>query len=86
MDSRAKNQFMRFMNRYAVKFNSCSHHDISRVRLPLLELRTGYPRIQGGYARIYLKIIILKHYMHRARAALSRALAPRAKVGGMSQP
>jgi hypothetical protein len=30
-----------------------------------------------------LKFIILKNYMHRARAA--RALAPRAKVGGMSQ-
>ena len=41
--------------------------------------------LQGGYARIYLKIIILKNYMHRARAALARALAPRAKVGGMSQ-
>jgi hypothetical protein len=32
-----------------------------------------------------LKIIILKNYMHCARAALTRALAPRAKVGGMSQ-
>jgi hypothetical protein len=32
-----------------------------------------------------LKIIILKNYMHRARVALARALAPRAKVGGMSQ-
>ncbi len=41
--------------------------------------------IRGGYARIYLKFIILKNYMHRARAALARALAPRAKVGGMSQ-
>jgi hypothetical protein len=39
----------------------------------------------GGYARIYLKIIILKNYMHHARAALARALAPRAKVGGISQ-
>jgi hypothetical protein len=29
--------------------------------------------------------VILKNYMHRARAALARALAPRAKVGGMSQ-
>jgi hypothetical protein len=36
--------------------------------------------LQGGYDRIYLKIIILKNYMHRARA-----LAPRAKVGGMGQ-
>jgi hypothetical protein len=41
--------------------------------------------IQGGYARIYLKFTILKNYMRRARAALTRALAPRAKVGGMSQ-
>ena len=41
--------------------------------------------IRGGYARIYLKFIILKNYMHRARAALARALAPRATVGGMSQ-
>jgi hypothetical protein len=32
-----------------------------------------------------LKFIILKNYMHRARAALARALAPRAKLGGMSQ-
>jgi hypothetical protein len=32
-----------------------------------------------------LKIIILKNYMHRPRAALARALAPRAKVGGMGQ-
>jgi hypothetical protein len=36
-----------------------------------------------------LKIIILKNYMHRAHArehaARARALAPRAKVGGMSQ-
>jgi hypothetical protein len=32
-----------------------------------------------------LKFIILKNYMHHARAALARALAPRAKVGGMSQ-
>jgi len=39
----------------------------------------------GGYARIYLKFTILKSYMHRARAALARVLAPRAKVGGMSQ-
>jgi hypothetical protein len=43
-------------------------------------------RVRGGYARIYyFEIIILKNYMHRARAALARALAPRAKVGGMSQ-
>jgi hypothetical protein len=26
-----------------------------------------------------------KKYMHRARAPLARALAPRAKVGGMRQ-
>jgi hypothetical protein len=32
-----------------------------------------------------LKFIILKNYMHRALTALARALAPRAKVGGMSQ-
>jgi hypothetical protein len=32
-----------------------------------------------------LKFIILKNYMHRARAALARALAPRAKAGGMCQ-
>jgi hypothetical protein len=32
-----------------------------------------------------LKFIILKNYMHRALAALPRALAPRATVGGMSQ-
>jgi hypothetical protein len=32
-----------------------------------------------------LKFIILKSYMHRARAALALALAPRAKLGGMSQ-
>jgi hypothetical protein len=32
-----------------------------------------------------LKFIILKNYMHRARAALARALAPRATVRGMSQ-
>jgi hypothetical protein len=32
-----------------------------------------------------LKFIILKNYMHRARAALARAFAPRAKVGGMRQ-
>jgi hypothetical protein len=30
-----------------------------------------------------LKNIILKNYIHRARAALARALAPRAKVGGI---
>jgi hypothetical protein len=28
---------------------------------------------------------MLKNFMHRVRAALARALAPRAKVGGMSQ-
>jgi hypothetical protein len=32
-----------------------------------------------------LKFIILKNYKHRARAAPARALAPRAKLGGMSQ-
>jgi hypothetical protein len=32
-----------------------------------------------------LKIIILKNYMHRTHAALTRALAPRAKAGGISQ-
>jgi hypothetical protein len=32
-----------------------------------------------------LKFIILKNYMHRARGALARALAPRATVDGMSQ-
>jgi hypothetical protein len=32
-----------------------------------------------------LKFIILKNYMHYARAALARALAPRATFGGMSQ-
>jgi hypothetical protein len=32
-----------------------------------------------------LKIIIFKNYIHRARAALVRALAPRAKVARMSQ-
>ena len=31
----------------------------------------------GGYARIYLKIIILKNYMHRARGAPARARAAR---------
>ncbi len=41
--------------------------------------------IRGGYARIYFKFTILKNYMHRTRAARARALAPRAKVGGMSQ-
>ena len=44
-----------------------------------------YQSIQGGYVRSYLKFTILKNYMHRARAALARALAPRAKVGVMSQ-
>jgi hypothetical protein len=39
----------------------------------------------GEYARIYFKFTILKNYMHRARAARARALAPRAKVGGMRQ-
>jgi len=42
-------------------------------------------QLRGEYVRIYLKFIILKNYMHRARAALARALAPRATVGGMSQ-
>jgi hypothetical protein len=32
-----------------------------------------------------LKFIILKNYMHRARAALTCVLAPHATVGGMSQ-
>jgi hypothetical protein len=32
-----------------------------------------------------LKFIILKNQMLRARAALSRTLAPLPKVGGMSQ-
>ena len=41
--------------------------------------------VQGGYVRIYLNIIILKNYVHRARGPLARALAPRAKVGRMSQ-
>jgi hypothetical protein len=41
--------------------------------------------VRGGYARIYLKFTILKNYMHRALAAHARALAPRVKVGGMSQ-
>ena len=48
------------------------------VHTPVLEVR-------GGYARIYFKFTILKNYMHRARAARACALAPRAKVGGMSQ-
>jgi hypothetical protein len=43
-------------------------------------------QLRGGYVRIYLKLLFLKNYMHRARAALARALAPRATVGGMSQP
>jgi hypothetical protein len=41
--------------------------------------------IRGGYARIYFKFTILKNDMHRARAARAHTLAPRAKVGGMSQ-
>jgi hypothetical protein len=32
-----------------------------------------------------LKLLFLKNYMHRSRAARARALAPRATVGGMSQ-
>jgi hypothetical protein len=41
----------------------------------------GAPRGDGPS----LKFTILKNYMHRARAARARALAPRAKVGGLSQ-
>jgi hypothetical protein len=44
---------------------------------------TDLRRLQGGYVKIYLKIIILKNYMHRARVAPACALAPHAKVGGM---
>jgi hypothetical protein len=42
--------------------------------------RVPYSTSTGGiqlYARIYLKFIILKNYMHRARAALARARAAR---------
>ena len=66
------------------RFRNCrptrQHVICSRVWIQLL-----HQSIQGGYVRIYLKFTILKNYMHRARAALARALAPRAKVGVMSQ-
>jgi hypothetical protein len=39
----------------------------------------------GDTPEFILNFTILKNYMHRARAARARPLAPRAKVGGMSQ-
>jgi hypothetical protein len=38
----------------------------------------------GGIRQNLFENYYLKNYMHRARAALTRALAPRAKVGGIS--
>ena len=54
-------------------------------RLLALNLSSFSLLVRGGYAKIYLKFTILKNYMHRARAARARALAPHAKVGAMSQ-
>jgi hypothetical protein len=39
----------------------------------------------GGIRQNLFENYYLKNYMHRAREALARALAPRAKVGGISQ-
>jgi hypothetical protein len=35
----------------------------------------------GGYARIYLKITILKNYMHRARGARARSRLAQRSAG-----
>jgi hypothetical protein len=50
----------------------------ARLKLNRLQKEAAnvYIRVRGGYVRRYFKFTILKNYMHRARAARARALAP----------
>ena len=57
------------------------------ARLPATDMPTSTGGIRQNLFFKNLLFSILKNYMdmHRARAAHARSLAPRAKVGGMSQ-
>jgi hypothetical protein len=73
------------------KINDFSSHHAgvqertSRVATTFPSVHQIHATYGGDTPEFIFKFNILKNYMHRARAARARALAPRAKVGGMRQ-